>query len=64
MIDSETMLWTGAVLCAAVAAWAAIADRRRARRDRLDQVGWVPWGGILLAALLVGAVCAGVALKG
>ena len=63
MMDGETMLWAGAVLCAAIAAWAAIADRRRAGRARLDQVGWVPWGGILLTALLVGAVCAGVALK-
>ena len=63
MIDGETMLWIGAALSAAVAAWAAIADRRRARRTRLDQVGWVPWGGVLLTALLIGAVCAGVALK-
>ena len=57
------MLWAGAVLCAVIAGWAAYADRRRARRVHIDKVGWVPWGGILLAALLVGAVCAGVALK-
>jgi hypothetical protein len=63
MFDPQTILWTGALLCAVVAAWAAIADRRRGRRTRLDQVGWVPWGGVLLTALLVGAVCAGVALK-
>jgi hypothetical protein len=63
VVDTQAMLWTGAAVSAGIAAWAAIADRRRARRTRLDEVGWVPWGGILLAALLVGAVCAGVALK-
>lgn len=56
-------LWIAAAASAALAGGAAYAERRRARRTRLDQVGWVPWSGILLAALLVGSVCAGIALK-
>lgn len=57
-------LWIAAGASAVIAAWAAIADRRRARRTRLDRVGWVPWSLVLLAAIMIGAVCAGLALKG
>ncbi len=56
-------LWIAAGASAVIAIFAALADRRRARRTRLDRVGWVPWSAILLAALMVGAVCAALALK-
>ena len=63
MIDTQASLWFGVAASAVVGGWAALADRRRARRTRLDHVGWVPWPLILLAALMVGAVCAALALK-
>lgn len=59
----QGVLWTAAGASAAIATLAAFAERRRARRTRLDQVGWVPWSGLLVAALMIGAVCAALALK-
>jgi len=34
-----------------VALVAGLADRRRSRRRSLDEVGWVPWRGIQVAAM-------------
>jgi hypothetical protein len=30
---------------------AGVADHRRDRRDALDDVGWVPWRGLQVAAI-------------
>ena len=45
-------LWGGAFLLLAVTA--LLAERLRARRRKIDAVGWVPW----TALFLVGALCA------
>jgi hypothetical protein len=34
-----------------VAVLAGVADRRREHRDALDDVGWVPWRGLQVAAI-------------
>ncbi len=39
----------GAALLVAIAA--GVADGRRQNRDRLDDIGWVPWRGIQVAAV-------------
>lgn len=38
----------GAALLLAVVA--SLADRRRQNRQRLDDIGWVPWRGVQVAA--------------
>ena len=41
----------------ALAGLALLGDRRRTRRQRIDQldrVGWVPWTGIFLACAIIG----------
>jgi hypothetical protein len=57
-------LWIAAAASAGLAGTAAYAERRRARRAVLDRVGWVPWPGVLLAALFSAAICTALALKG
>jgi len=34
-----------------VVVMAGVADHRRHKRTRLDDIGWVPWRGIQVAAL-------------
>lgn len=56
--------WSIAAAGAVVAALAALADRRRAKRRDMDAVGWMPWPLVLIVALLVAAIGAAIALKG
>ncbi len=63
-MTTQAALWTlsgGALLLAAIAAFA---EHRRTRRRNLDQVGWVPWNFIQVIAGLVAVVTAALALKG
>ncbi|OZA92892.1 MAG: hypothetical protein B7X57_06795 [Erythrobacter sp. 34-65-8] len=54
---SEAKLLAAAGLgCWLLAAIAVVAEKRRNARPSLDQVGWVPWTGIFLAATLCGAM--------
>jgi hypothetical protein len=55
-------LWGGALLLFAVAAM--LAERRRARRKRIDAVGWVPWTTLFVIAFFVGIGLLVVAVKG
>ena len=59
----QAPLWIMAGVSAAVAGIAALADRRRAHRTRLDAVGWMPWPFILLMAMMIAAICTALALK-
>lgn len=54
-------LTAAGIACAAVAGWSIWADRRRARRNRLDSVGFMPWAAIHLLALLGACVFLGLA---
>jgi uncharacterized membrane protein len=55
--------WQLAVIgaaCWVFAAFAGVMERWRAkRRDvvRLEQVGWVPWTGLMMAAAMIGGGC-------
>ena len=49
-------------LLIAILAW--IGDRRRARRKRIDAVGWVPWTGIFFTCLLLASSLLLLALSG
>lgn len=48
----------------ALAIWAAVADRRRMRRNRPDAVGWVPWQTIGFWANFAALLLLGAALRG
>ncbi len=41
-----------------------LADRRRARRSRIDDVGWVPWTALFLIAAICGTSLLALAVKG
>jgi hypothetical protein len=56
------MLLEAAMAAMAVAVVAGLAERRRQARRHVAGVGWMPWGGITVAALFVAAMCVGVAL--
>ena len=54
----QAAFWTGAGAALAVAVAAGVMDWRRHRRRDVDNVGWVPWGGIQVAALFAALACA------
>lgn len=56
-------LWIIAAAAGGMAGVAAIGERRRNRRRDIDRVGWVPWPGIMLAAIFLACVSAALALK-
>ncbi len=49
--------------CAALVVISAIADRRRNRRIRLEDVGFMPWTGITVMAVLFTIVAIAFAIK-
>ena len=59
----QSLLWGGAGAGVAIAALAIWRDRRHSRRADLDRVGLVPWPSVLIAAILLAAICAALALK-
>jgi hypothetical protein len=46
-----------------VAILAGVAESRRLRRERLDDIGWVPWRGIQVAAFFAMLLVLILALK-
>jgi hypothetical protein len=61
-LDPASLLWAAAAGFAAIAAWAAFADRRRGRRRDVDRPGWVPWSLVLVLAFLLAVVAASLAI--
>ena len=60
--DVQVTLWTGCGVTLALAVVSTWAERRRARRTNLDDVGFMPWPLILILALLMSAIFAALAL--
>ena len=58
----QVTLWTGCGVTLALAVVSTWAERRRARRANLDDVGFMPWPLILILALLMSAIFAALAL--
>ncbi len=52
------------MLAAIAVLGSSIADRKRQRRIRIDNVGFMPWTGITVLATLTAVVAAALALKG
>jgi hypothetical protein len=52
-----------ACCCAAVVIFSTLADRRRNRRTRLEDVGFMPWTGMTVAGVLLTTVAIAFALK-
>jgi hypothetical protein len=42
----------------------SVADRRRHKRTKLDQVGIMPWTGITVFSVLITVLAAALAIKG
>ena len=59
----QATLWTMAATATGVAGLAAFADRRRARRQDPDRIGWVPWPMVLIGAIICAAICVALALR-
>lgn len=59
----QATLWVVAGGATLIAGVASLADRRRSRRRDLDRVGWVPWPGVLIVAIIVAALATALALK-
>jgi uncharacterized membrane protein YidH (DUF202 family) len=57
MDDPSALLWPAAAVFAALAALAAWRDHARAKRRDIDRPGWVPWGLVLVMAMLLAVVC-------
>jgi len=53
-----------ALVMSAVAGTAVLADARRMRRSDFDRVGFMPWTGISMMAVMVAVFAAAFALKG
>lgn len=62
-MDAQHWYWIAGGAALAVALTAGVADLRRQRRDRLDDVGWVPWRGIQVAALFAALIVLILAVK-
>ena len=57
------MLWWGAGAALGAAAFAALAEWRRARRRDLDDPGWMPWRGVQVAAVFTAVALAILAMR-
>jgi hypothetical protein len=56
--------WYAGALAALIAVVAGVADHRRNNRSRLEDIGWVPWRGIQVAAVFALLLVLVLALKG
>ena len=69
MQDYLTALWVFhiwtviAVAAAILSAISIFADRRRHRRTRIEQVGFMPWTGISVFAIMVTLMATALAIK-
>lgn len=50
-MHAQHWYWWAGGIALLIAIVAGVADARRHRRNRLDDIGWVPWRGIQVAAV-------------
>jgi hypothetical protein len=62
-MDTQHWYWIAAAAALLLAIGAGLADHRRQRRDRLDDIGWVPWRGVQVGAAFSLLVILVLALK-
>ena len=58
----QAAFWTAGAVALAFAVAAGAMEARRSRRRTFDDVGWVPWRGIQVAALFAVVACTVLAL--
>lgn len=49
-MHAQQWYWIAGGAALLVAILSGVADHRRSRRERLDDIGWVPWRGLQVAA--------------
>ena len=52
-MSPKIILFIASALAVATSGWAALAERRRHKRNDLDNVGWVPWTLVQVVASIV-----------
>lgn len=55
-------LWAGGLFL--IAGLALVGDWRRARRNHVDKVGWMPWTRIFMLSCFAGILLMALAIKG
>ena len=63
MLSGAEQLGSIGALAATLALAAGLADRRRARRENLDAVGFMPWTAIFILGLFTACVTLGLAAR-
>ncbi len=63
MLSGAEQLGSIGAVAVTLALAAGLADRRRARRENLDAVGFMPWTVIFLLALFTACVTLGLAVR-
>jgi hypothetical protein len=58
----QETLWIGSAMALTLGAVARWAEKRRSKRKNLDAVGFMPWPLVMVLSILIGAICAGLAL--
>ena len=62
-MPAKTILFIASGIAAAASGYAALAERRRLKRNDLDKVGWVPWTLVQVVATVLAIGLFAVAIK-
>jgi hypothetical protein len=62
-MHAQHWYWIGGAAALLLAIVAGVAEARRQRRDRLDDIGWMPWRGIQVASVFAMLAALILALK-
>ncbi len=62
-MHAQHWYWLAGGIALLIAVVAGVADARRHRRNRLDDIGWMPWRGIQVASVFAMLAALILALK-